>query len=200
MIAWLTNRKIHKTSQKTRKVIARQWKVILNKVEIDQLKSIINDVYSSEMDRKNTIESKATSLFEGIGFAASLLSIAIVFTGQQSLSLLLFLPMIHFIVAGICSWHVTKVGKYHMVTLPGIKDDLESLQQSTSNYENHWTIEKLTYVEMNTPSLLIKSNWLSAAHQHFLLGLLLIIPILLVVAYSLLFVNAMHVFTLCFTI
>jgi nitrate reductase gamma subunit len=86
------------------------------------------------------------------------------------------LPLANFILAGICSWHATKIGEFFLPTIEGLKENLELIdKKQEKESEIHWMTEKLVGSEMNCPFILMKSNWLAAAYQHFLLGILLIV-------------------------
>lgn len=183
VVAWVTNRKIREQNkEKSWEGLSNYWKQTLATKEVSSLEKIADDVYHSEIQRKETIESKAASLFEAIAFAVSLVSIAIVFIEKTTALILLLFPLVNFILTGICSWHATKVGVFFSLTLQGIKEDIESIEKKPRNEPKiHWTIEKLVDTEMNFPLILTKSNWLVAAHQHFLLGILSIIPIFVII-------------------
>ena len=183
VVAWSTNRKIREEHKKENwDSLSNYWKQTLTAKEIYPLEKIVDDLYHSEIQRKETIESKATSLFEAIGFAASLVSIAIVFIEKTIALVLLLFPLVSFILAGICLWHTTIIGEFFLLTLDGIKEDLELVKKKPKEErELHWIIEKLVSTEMNSPSILIKSNWLTASYHHFLLGILSIIPIFAVI-------------------
>jgi hypothetical protein len=177
LVAWSTNRRIkEQTKEKKWDTLFNYWKKTINVKETHSLEKAVDDLYRSEIQRKETIESKAASLFEAIGFAASLVSIAIVLAEKSSLLILSVLPLVNFILAGICSWHATKIGEFFLPTLEGIRENLE-LTKTKQEKESkiHWMIEKLVSTEMNCPFILIRSNWLAAAYQHFLLGILSLI-------------------------
>lgn len=184
VVAWFTNRTIRERYKKKNwDSLSNYWKQTLTAKEIYSLEKIVDDLYHSEMQRKETIESKAASLFEAIGFAASLVSIAIVFIDKRTASIFLVLPMANFILAGICSWHATKIGEYFLPTLEGIKENIKLVKKKPKDEPKiQWIIEKLVITEMNSPFILMKSNWLAASYQHFLLGILstiLIFPIII---------------------
>ena len=183
VVAWITNRRIREENkEKNWECLSNYWKQTLAAKEVSSLEKIADDVYHSEIRRKETIESKAASLFEAIAFAVSLVSIAIVFIEKTAALILLLFPLVNFILAGICSWHATKIGEFFLLTLQGIKEDIESIGKKPGNEsKTHWIIEKLVDTEMNSPLILIKSNWLVAAYQHFLLGILSIIPIFVLI-------------------
>jgi len=198
VVAWVTNRKIREENkEKNWEGLSNYWKQTLAAKEVSSLEKIADDVYHSEIQRKETIESKAASMFEAIAFAVSLVSIAIVFiekTKTTALILLLF-PLVNFILAGICSWHATKIGEFFLPTLEGIKEDLELFEKKPeSETKMHWIIEKLVNTEMNCPFILIKSNWLAAAYQHFSLGILSIIIIFVIFIFEINFVQVQNFF------
>jgi hypothetical protein len=177
LVAWFTNRKIGKKfNKKNWESLSDYWKQAITGERIHTLEKAVEDLYHSETERRETIESKAASLFEAIGFAVSLVSIAILFAEKRTLLALLLFPLVNFILAGICSWHATKIGEFFLPTLEGIKENIElAKKKQKDNSKSHWIIEKLVSTEMNYPFILIKSNWLAAAHQHFMLGMLLVI-------------------------
>lgn len=176
LVAWLANRRIREEFKKKNwDSLSDYWKKTITAEETHYLENAVNDLYVSEMQRKETIESKAASLFEAIGFAVSLVSIAVLFTEKRTVLILLVIPLVNFILAAICSWHATKIGEFFLPTLEGIKENLELAKKKPNESKLHWIIEKLVGTEMNCPFILIKSNWLAAAYQHFLLGILSII-------------------------
>jgi hypothetical protein len=177
LVAWSTNRRIkEQTKEKKWDTLFNYWKKIINAKETHSFEKAVDDLYRSEIQRKEAIESKAASLFEAIGFAVSLVSIAIVFAEKSPLLILSMLPLANFILAGICSWHATKIGEFFLPTIEGLKENLELIdKKQEKESEIHWMTEKLVGSEMNCPFILMKSNWLAAAYQHFLLGILLIV-------------------------
>lgn len=183
VIAWFTNRRIREKSKKRDwDDLSNYWKQRLTAKEVHCVENAADDLYHSEIQRKETIESKAASLFEAIGFAVSLVAIPILFMEERTALILLVLPMVNFILAGICSWHATKIGEFYLPTLQGIKENIESVKRKPeSESKIHWTIEKLVSTEMNCPFILMKSNWLAAAHQHFLLGILSVITVFAII-------------------
>lgn len=181
IVAWWVNRQLIKEyEKKDLDKVATSWEEKLKKFSVEALQRIVDDICNAEMQRKNTIESKVMSLFEGIGFAASILSVAILFNQQRIIFILLLLPMTNFIIAGICSWSVARVAKYHVfTTLHDFDYDLsQTAGHSSEDCKRYWIAKRLASTERNTNLLLAKSNLLSAAYQHFFLGLLFIIPIL----------------------
>jgi len=194
VVAWVTNRKVReKSKKKDWDVLSNNWKQVVTAKEMNSLANIVNDLYYSEMQRKQTIESKASSLFEAIGFAVSLVSIAIVFIAKGTALILLVFPLVNFILAGICSWHATKIGEFFLPTLEGIKEDLKSFEKkSESEIKLHCIIEKLVNIEMNCPFILMKSNWLAAGYQHFLLGILSIIIIFVIFIFEINFAQVQN--------
>lgn len=174
VVAWLTNRRIREEyDEKEWDSLWDYWKRTTNMQKMPFLENAANDLYDLEMQRKETVESKAASLFEAIGFAVSLISIAIVIFEKGTALVLFVFPLINFILAGISSWHATKIGEFSLLTLNGLKEELDLTKEKTgNNSKTHWMIEKLVNTEMNRPLILMKSNWLAAAYQHFLLGIL----------------------------
>jgi hypothetical protein len=187
IVAWWRNRQLMREyKEKDPSKVAKSWEEKLKEGGTEDLQPIVDDVYDTEMQRKDALESKATSLFEGIGFAVSILSIAIVFIGQRLIFVLLLFPVFHFLIAGICSWNATRVAKYHFFTTSqDLENDLAlTAGKPLEERRRYWIAQKLASTEMNSKLLLVKSNWLSAAYQHFVLGLLFIIPILAAMVYE----------------
>lgn len=177
LVAWSTNRKIREQAKgKKWDALFDHWKKTINAKETNFLEKVVDDLSMSEIQRKETIESKAASLFEAIGFAVSLVSIAVIFAEKSPLLIFSIIPLANFVLAGICSWHAIKTGEFFLPTLEGIKEYLELPDKKQEKVSRtHWMTEKLVSAEMNQPFILTKSNWLAAAHQHFLLGILSII-------------------------
>lgn len=158
------------------------WSKKFNAYDGERLHRIVNDVYDSEFSRKDTIESKATSLFEGFGVIAAVLSIVLVFGQNPVLLVLLLLPIGSLLLGAICAWRATVVGEYnYFTTLSTLDADLSKTCTMNEN-ENarYWAIQKIICVEKNSSLLLMKSNWLSAAYYQLLWGLALIIPPLVI--------------------
>jgi len=179
-IAWSTNRRIKK------QIEAKQWEDLFNEWEkriaptgaqsmdwkkMKLVEKAVDDLYQSEIKRREIIESKATSLFEAMGFAVALISVAITFAEKSPLLIISLLPIANLILSGICSWNATKIGEFFLPTLQSVKDNLELAKEKLITRP---IAEKLADIEINSPILLIKSNWLFAAYQHFLIGILLI--------------------------
>jgi hydrogenase maturation factor HypF (carbamoyltransferase family) len=200
LIAWSTNRRIREQAKRNEwNTLFDHWKKTINTKKTHSFEKAVDDVYQSEMQRKGTVESKAASMFEAIGFAVSLVSVAVVFAEKNPLLVVAVLPLVNFILAGICSWHATKIGEFFLPTLESIRENLEQVE---TKQRKHWIIEKLVDTEMNSPFILIKSNWLAAAYQHFLLGILLIIMFFVVIIFGPYFIqigqllNNVHIFVL----
>lgn len=176
LVAWFTNRRIREESEKKSwEESSDYWKEIITIEKMRYLEKAVNDLYLSETQRKETIESKAASLFEAIGFAVSLVSVAVLFIEKEIASIIFVIPLGNFILAAICSWKATKIGEFFLPTLDGIKENLTLTNKEKNEPRLQWVIEKLVSIEMNCPIILIKSNWLAAAYQHFLLGIVSII-------------------------
>lgn len=176
LVAWSTNREINRQAKNNDwRRLSESWTEIIDVKRISSLSEAVDNLYESEMRRKDTIESKATSLFEAIGFAASLVSIAIVFAERSPILFLSLIPLANLVLSGICSWHAIRLGQFYLPTLEGIKANLESPRiKQDAELKMRLITEKLVDTEMNTPTILMKSNWFTAALQHFLLGILLI--------------------------
>lgn len=183
IVAWFTNRRIREgIKKKDWDDLSDHWKQTITAAEAHSIENAVGDLYQSEIQRKEAIESKAASLFEAIGFAVSLVSVATVFGQRKIVLILLVFPLANFILAGICCWHATKIGEFFVHTLEGIKENLRlTKKKSESESKRYWIIEKLVSTEMNCPIILMKSNWLAAAYQHFLLGILSIVIVFLVI-------------------
>jgi hypothetical protein len=183
MTAWDTNRKIHEELEKKNVAnLTNYWKKTIGAHVTEIKQHAADDVFETEIQRKQTIESKAASLFEAIGFAVSLVSIVIAFGDKNPFLLFSLLPLVNFVLAGICSWQATKIGKFYLPTLDTMKENCSIKQEKQSKI--HWMTEKLVNTEMNTLPILMKSNWLSAASQHFLLGIVSTIIFLAIVLLS----------------
>jgi uncharacterized membrane protein len=181
--AWDTNRKIYEELKKKDVVNLRSdWKRTIGTQVTKTKLDAADELFETEIQRKQTIESKAASLFEAIGFAVSLLSIVIAFGDKTSFLLFSLLPLANFVLAGVCSWHATKIGKFYLPTLETMRDNCNTKQEKQSKV--NWITEKLANTEMNTLPILMKSNWLSAASQHFLLGIISTIIFLAIVLLS----------------
>lgn len=179
LVAWSTNRRIKNQSQQVRwKTLFDKWEKRIDVKKIKIVEKIVNDLYQSEIRRKEAIESKATSLFGAVGFAISLVSAAIIFANKTPLLIISLFSIVNFILSGICSWHATKLGEFSLPTLESVEENLGLAEEKMKTYT---VVEKLADVEMNFPLILIKSNWLFAAYQHFLFGILLLIGFLAII-------------------
>lgn len=185
ILAWWTNREVLKDEEQSLDEIVKSWEGRLKSVNTASLQHVVDDIYNTELHRKETMESKAASLFGAIGFAASILSIFVVFFDTSPVFLSLLLPLLHFIIAGLCSWMVGRVEEYHFFSTPGtFYGDLEAINdKSEKECKKYWIAQKLASTKINSKRLLVKSNWLSAAHQHFLLGIVFVIPMLALIIY-----------------
>ena len=188
IVAWFTNRRIREErGEENWDSLLDYWKQSIAAKEIQSLEKVVDDLYASEMQRKDTVESKAASLFEAIGFAISFISIVIVFIERGIALILLLFPMANFVLAGICSWLATRIGEFFLPTLEAIKDNLELAKKKPKNkLKTNWIAEKLANTEMNRSLILIKSNWLVAAYQHFMLGILSTVIVFAIVVLSIL--------------
>ena len=180
-IAWWINRRIKEQNE------TKQWDDVFGKWEIkitstgvqsmdwkkmELVEKAVDDFYQLEIKRREIIESKATSLFEAMGFAVALVSVVIMFAEKSPLLMISLLPIANLVLSGICSLNATKIGKFFLPTLESVKDNVELAKEKLMT---RLIAEKLADIEMNSPILLIKSNWLFAAYQHFLIGILLIV-------------------------
>lgn len=192
-MAWSTNRKIKKRLvENTWEIIFDKWEKRIDAKEMKLFKKTVNDLYQSEIRRKETIESKASSLFEAMGFVVALVSIAVIFADKSSLLIISLLPIANLILSGICSWHATKIGEFFLPTLESVEENLGLTQDKLITRS---VAEKLADIEMNSPIILIKSNWLSAAYQHFLYGILLLIMFFAIIISEPYFVNILNLLT-----
>jgi len=179
IIAFQTNHKISEQSKEDKwGVKYKNWATKIDAEKNVDFEKLANDVYAFELQRKDTIESKASALFDAIGFAVALVSIpsAILINGLGCVQFIfLVLSLFNLVVGGICSLLVTKIGQFHMITVDGIMEEIKNKENlGKSEKENLVTINKIVSTEMNFPLLLKKTNLLSAAQQHFLLGIVFV--------------------------
>lgn len=174
---WKTNSEITRQHNKIK------WNDLYNN-HVHQLKTaqkvdfekMADDLYSFEIQRKETIESKASALFDAIGFALTILSVSGIIFSKNNIAqwILLMLPLLFLILAGICSWKALNIKAFYLInrnTLDMIIKQNPSKKQGNRIY----AIEKSMCAEMNQPLLLKKSNWVSAAQQQFIIGLLFVV-------------------------
>jgi len=189
IVAYNTNKRLKKESAEINfNKLSSKWERVLAQRKAECLERVVDNLYDAEMRRKEIIESKALSLFEGIAFTVSLLSVALVFIGQRLISVILLLPMFHFIMSALCSWNVSRVAEhYFFTTLNGFEQDLKATSNLVeTECKRYWMTQKLACTGINNGILITKSNWLSAAYQHFVLGILFVIPILVAMTYEIL--------------
>jgi hypothetical protein len=192
----LTNRRIKRQLKENEwEVLFDKWEKRIDVKKVKQVEKTVDDLYQSEIRRKETIESKATSLFEAMGFAVALVSIAVIFADKSPLLIISLLPIANLVLSGICSWHATEIGEFFLPTLESVKENLGLAEEKLMIRS---VVEKLVDIEMNSPIMLIKSNWLSAAYQHFLFGILLLIMFFGIIILEPYFVNILNLLNSAF--
>jgi len=133
----------------------------------------------NELHRKEILENKASSLITALGLSLTLILIISAVIGKdwglpKHIALLsasaLVLAIIHLLVAAFYAIKTSQLTAFYFDCTETIKNKLE--KGNTSQAEI--LAEKLTNIDMNTPALIIKSNYLSLAQNLFLRGIFFI--------------------------
>ncbi|MFX0141486.1 MAG: hypothetical protein ACFFDN_48055 [Candidatus Hodarchaeota archaeon] len=145
----------------------------------DNTKSVINmaqDINQTEFERKNSHEQKAQSLLSSVGVVISLITIFFAIFDQNwqkkyymaFFIIILFFSILNFLLTGICAAKSLRLGEFYILN----NDTLRTCLESNHNIINeNWIAEKITNLDFNKDTLLIRSNWLDAAQSHFLYGI-----------------------------
>lgn len=137
------------------------------------------EIEEAEIRRKNTLESKASTLLGALGVSVTLLSVILAVIGNVSLLPVTFaiplavmfgLAAVHLIVAAYYAVAVAKVVDWYVDTPAAVEDRLAA----ETLFEARDIAEGFAVTEMNLPRMWLKSNYLSVAQSLFMRGIVLI--------------------------
>lgn len=136
-------------------------------------------IEQAEIDRKEVVESKASSLANATGLAVTLVALVpTVLEADWGLAkpvavisgLAFVLAIIHLLVAVDYAVNVSMVAPFYVSSAGTVK---RSLQKGSLD-EASLAAEKLVNAEMNVPALIVKTNCLSVAQSLFVRGIALL--------------------------
>ena len=136
-------------------------------------------IEEAEIDRKEVVESKASSLANATGLALTVVALVPTLLGTDwglanpvaRISALAFvLAIVHLLVAVEYAVNVSMVAPFYVSSTSTVKRSLEK----GSLDEASLAAEKLVNAEMNVPALIVKTNCLSVAQDLFVHGIALL--------------------------
>lgn len=153
----------------------------IEKHELDFLQKMLDDVYNTELQRKNSMEVKGAALIGAAAIAVSVISISLVVYNSDNISLfttemlsnaariILAYAVIHLITAGVSTLPVFDTYPYYLPTATRVR---EISGQDKEKEKLQWIAEKLVGIELNERMIAKLNNWISTAGRHFVHGLL----------------------------
>ena len=136
-------------------------------------------IEEAETDRKEAVESKASSLANATGLALTLVALVPTVLGTDwglakpvaVISALAFvLAIVHLLVAVYYAVNVSVVAPFYVSSTSTVKRRLETGGLDEASL----AAEKLVNAEMNIPALIVKTNCLSVAQDLFVRGIALL--------------------------
>lgn len=155
------------------------WMKVITEKLSKSLLSEIEKIEQNELHRKGVLENKASSLTTALGLSLTLILIISTIIGKdwglpEPVALIaafaLVLAIIHLLVAAFYSIKTSKLTAFYLSSADTIKNRLEEDNTDQARI----IAEKLTNIEMNTPALLLKSNFLAVTQTLFLRGIIFI--------------------------
>lgn len=138
-----------------------------------------DEVYNAEINRREILERKASSLRNALGLAVALITVVPIIAGRD-LGLQSWVAGVVIILLGVAIFHLLSSGYYATLVLkvaPLFITTTESITDVISSAKNariNWAAEKLASTEINYKATLIKSNYLSVSQSLFLRGLVIL--------------------------
>ena len=151
----------------------------------DHAISWIDTVFQSEQRRRESVETKASTLLGSLGIEVSLVSFATAILGRPRnlppslatiLAVAVTLAIIHFVSAVNHSVRVSQVGALYLPSAQGVES---MLSHQTMNKAFVSAAQKYAYVKLNEPILTKKTNHLSVAQLMYRRGVFLLAGVLI---------------------
>lgn len=175
------NRIINQRLEKDFAELVNAWTIESKNPKVDSgfFASRAKDLFVSEMERKNVIEQKASSLLGVAGLALTLTSIGLTLSGRdlgvapwEVLVAMIFLSVaiLHFIASG---YYAVRAMEVSSIRTPSTSELRECLLQG-HDAAAVWGALYLADTEKNYESTLIRSNCLSVSQTMFMRGLIIL--------------------------
>ena len=84
----------------------------------------------------------------------------------------IILAVFYFVTSATSASEALRISQFHQLTI-GDSEKIIAKKMNLQDYNNEWTTEKIIDVNINYTILLIKTNWLDAAQESFLRGIVL---------------------------
>jgi hypothetical protein len=194
--AWLANMDIEekqtiKEKNVTQELNERRKKLTPGKNEIAFCK-MADDLHNFEVQRLNILARKGTSILAATGFVITLMLLTLTLKkdwfSSSYFSLIGFciilVAVYYFGTSAICASASLRVSQFHQITVLDSQVITEKKLQTQQEYNNEWALEKMSCVDTNYNILQIKTNWLDAAQESFLLGISLTIICFIILAFT----------------
>lgn len=156
-----------------------KWLKAIGERVSDTLVRETENIENREIQRKDVIEAKASSLTMALGISTTLLVIVPAVIGKDwglpvpvawAVASILILTIVHFLVAAYFSIKVASVAAFFVVSA-NTMDTL--LQKQGDQTDRSWILAtKLANIEMNIPTVIVKTNYLAVSQALFLRGIL----------------------------
>jgi hypothetical protein len=145
--------------------------------EIPSIEKMTDDAYTTELQRKGSLELKGAALLGAVAVAVSIISISIGILSDKSQTDLQFVilgaiftyAIIHLISSGIASIPTISTYRFYIATT---SDIIEKLNSDAENLKEKWIADKIVGTKINSHILLMINNYVSAAVTHFKHGLI----------------------------
>lgn len=181
--AWRANSQLQKRMAKQledyQASIDKWLEIIGEKVSDPLLVGETESIERAETQRKEAIETKASSLTATLGISITLLVLVPAIMGKGwglpipvawVVALTLILAVVHFLVAAYYALRVSKVAAFFVTSTETMKTLLK--KQDDQMDQARILATKLANTEMNIPTLIVKTNCLAVAQTLFLRGII----------------------------
>ena len=146
------------------------------KIDVDFLADQVDELYDSEVGRRNAIEAKASSLLGVVGLALTLTSIGFALNGQESITsgqvakvalVAIVVAVVYFVASGYYAARVRELRRLWTSTTSSFRDVMSSAQ----NAKLEMAARRLADIDMNYSVTLTRSNMLSMSQDLLLRAL-----------------------------
>ena len=166
------NMKIEDQNELDTKRVKWEKKLSKKDIETTQIGYIVRSVYNDENMRRSCIENKGSWLLIGASISAILTSIMLNSPSDSELSWIINLifgySVINFTLAGIGVYCATRIVQMCFLDVNEILDKNENSEKLGIDI----IIEQLITIERNQNPIQKKTNFVFAAQNHFIIGLL----------------------------
>lgn len=178
--------KVNRSIFKEYELISKDSSIIKDKMALveknydkEDVPRAIDELYNFEIQRKSTIESKATSLFGSAAIAVSVIALLVTFWEYTPFDKLLISSLaayiiINFILSAVYSFKILQLTMFNCLTT----DNLIKFGDS-NRIGIQLILDKFRAIELNYRLILTKSNRLVASENHFMAGVVFLVVLVL---------------------